>query len=137
MLDPNVGTSKWQSNLTNSTTAIKNGVQAVTVAPTALAAKASDKWLAKVSSPDTQAKFVAGLNKVSLSDWQNAMVNTGIPRIASGAAKGAAKYTTFATKFYPFLANIQQTIKAMPSTTLEDNIARMTAQVRAASQFKQ
>lgn len=136
MLDPNAGASKWQSNLTNSTAAIKAGVQAVTVSPTATAAAAADKWQAKLTSPDAKTKFVNSLKNVSLSDWQNSMINTGIGRIASGAQKGVTKYTAFAQKFYPFLANVQSTIKTMPSTTLEDNIARMTAQVRAVSQYK-
>lgn len=136
MLDPTTGTSKWQNNLTNSTTAIKAGVSAVTTSPTQLAAAAADKWQAKLTSPDAKSKFVTSLGKVQLSDWQNATINVGIPRIAAGAQKGATKYSNFAGQFYPFLSNLQASISKMPSTTLEDNIARMTAQVRGAATFK-
>lgn len=136
MLDPNAGQLKWQRNLQGSTESIKAGVMAVQQSPTAAAAAAADKWQAKLTSPDAKAKFIANTQAVSLQDWQTATVNVGIPRIAAGAAKGATKYGNFAAKFYPYLANVQQTIAKMPSTTLEDNIARMTAQVRAAAQFK-
>lgn len=136
MLDATAGQNKWQQNLTNSTASIKAGVQAVTTAPGQAAAKAADKWQAKLQDPATKAKFAANVGKVSLADWQNAVINTGIGRIASGAAKGASKYGAFAQKFYPFLQNVKGQIDSMPSTTLEDNIARMTAQVRAVAQFK-
>lgn len=136
MLDPNAGQQKWQRNLANSTDSIKAGVGAVTVAPTESAAAAADKWQAKLTAPDAKTKFVNNLKSVSLSDWQQATINVGIPRISAGAAKGASKYGSFAQKFYPFLQNVQASIKKMPSTTLEDNIARMTAQVRAAAGFK-
>lgn len=136
MLDVTQGTSKWQSGLTNSTNAIKAGVQSVQTAPGQAAAAAADKWQLKLSDPATKAKFAANVGAVSLTDWQNSMINTGLGRIASGAQKGASKYSAFASQFYPYLANIQQTVNKMPSTTLQDNIARMVAQVTAASQFK-
>jgi len=136
MLDPTTASKKWQTNLTNSTAAITAGVNAVTVSPTIAAAAAVSKWQAKLSSPDTATKFVNSLKAVSLQDWQTAMTTTGVGRIASGAQKGVGKYQTFATKFYPFLAQVQSTIKAMPSLTLQDNINRMVAQVNAVAQYK-
>lgn len=136
MLDPTVGAQKWQTNFSGSGQAIKAGVQAVQVAPGQAAAAAGSKWQAKLADPATLAKYQANVSKVSLADWQNAMLTTGLSRIASGAAKGSAKYSAFASKFYPFLANVKSTISKMPSTTLQDNINRMVAQVEAVSKYK-
>ena len=40
------------------------------------------------------------------------------------------------SQFLPFLDSVQAKVKAMPSTTLEDNIARMTTQVREVAKFQ-
>lgn len=124
--DPTTGAATWSSQFQAAGPKYQAGVQAVTEAPNAAAAKAADKWQARVSDPKTKAKFVAMNNKVSLSDWQQAAVTFGVPNLARGAAKGQSKYESFAQKFYPFLSGNMAKVAAMPSTTLQDNIARAT-----------
>jgi hypothetical protein len=111
-----------------------SGAQAVQKAPGQAAAAAADKWLAKVTQ--SKAKFAANVAAVSLSQWQNAYINVGIPRVAQGAQAKQSKVLAFQQQFLPYLqAGIGQ-IDAMPSTTLEDGIARATAMIRYNAKFK-
>lgn len=132
--DPSVATQKWVNNLSGSTQAITRGVQAVTQAPGQAAANQADKWIQRVqaSAPKWKARVAA----VSLSDWQQSMINVGIPRVAQGASAKQGKYQAFATQFFPHLQAGVDAIKQMPSTTLEQNIARATAMIVHNSKFK-
>jgi hypothetical protein len=128
--------AKFASNLGSATTSIQNGVQAVTQSPTAAAANAVTKWQQKMAQPSTASKFVAGLNGVSLQSWQSAMINKGLPRIASGAQAAIPKMTAFYNDFLPFVAGVQAKVKAMPSLTLTDSANRMLANMNAIAAYK-
>lgn len=110
------------------------GAMAVQTAPGAKAAAAADKWLAKVTQ--AKDKFKANVGAVSLQSWQNSYVNVGIPRVAQGAQAKQGKVTAFMDQFLPFLQQGLQKIDAMPSTTLEDGIARATAMIRYNATFQ-
>lgn len=110
------------------------GAQALTVSPGSLAAAAADKWLAKVTQ--AKDKFKARVGSVSLSDWQQAYINVGIPRVSQGAQAKQGKFLAFFDQFLPYLQTGLQTIDKMPSTTLEDGIARATAMIRYNAKFK-
>jgi hypothetical protein len=127
-------TAKWLSGLQNATARMTQGAQAVQTAPGQAAAAASAKWLAKVTA--SQQKFATNVAKVSLQDWQNAYVTTGIPRVSQGAQQKQGKVTAFMDQFLPYLNTGLQTIDKMPSTTLEDGIARATAMIRYNAKFK-
>jgi hypothetical protein len=126
-------TAKWVSGMQNATTRMTQGAQAVTIAPGQLAAQASAKWLAKVTA--SQQKFATNVGKVSLQDWQNSYITTGIPRVAQGAQQKQGKVTSFMDQFLPYLNTGLQVIDKMPSTTLEDGIARATAMIRYNAKF--
>lgn len=127
-------TAKWLSGLQNATARMTAGAQAVQTAPGQAAAAASAKWLAKVTA--SQQKFATNVAKVSLQDWQNAYVTTGIPRVSQGAQQKQGKVTAFMDQFLPYLSAGLATIDKMPSTTLEDGIARATAMIRYNAKFK-
>jgi len=110
------------------------GAQAVQTAPGVAAAAAADKWLQKVTA--SKAKFAANVGAVTLQQWQQAYVNIGVPRVAQGAQAKQAKVQSFMTQFLPYLQTGVATIDAMPSTTLEDGIARATAMIRYNYKFK-
>jgi hypothetical protein len=132
-LDPTAATAKWVNNLSNSTAAITAGVNAVTTAPGQLAAAKVQTWLARVQA--SAQKWQTNTAAVSLGDWQQAMLQVGVPRIASGANAKQAKYAAFATKFYPYLASGVATVKAMPKVTLQDGINRAVAMITHNSKF--
>lgn len=127
----------WQSGMQNSTQRITAGVNAVTVAPTQLAAAAADRMVAGIMRAVQSGKWQAGLQAVSLQDWKSAMLDKGVNRIASGAAAAKGKFQTFMSQFLPY---VQQGVQAMDSTMprgdLEQNIARATYMMRHNAAFR-
>lgn len=131
---PDQASSKWLSRLSGATQEITNGVNSVTKAPGAAAAAQSQKWLARVTA--SQQKWATNVGRVSLADWQQAMIQTGIPRVAQGAQAKQQKFTNFMQQFLPYLQAGVNKIDAMPSTTLQDNINRAVAMIQYNAQFK-
>ena len=135
-LDPAAVAQKWANNLGASTNQIRAGVQALTQSPTQLAAQAVSTWQAKMALPATAQKYQAGLTRVTLAEWQAAMLNKGLPRISSGAQAGIGKFTAFLTQFLPFERDIANRVKQMPKLTIDDAINRAAAQIRGNSTFR-
>lgn len=120
-------TSKWVSNLSNSTAIIKRGVDAVTVAPGVAAANSVQLWLQRIQQ--SADKWKKNVGAVSLQDWQSAMSNYGIARIAQGAQAKQGKYTKFAEGFFPYLQQGMDKVKAMPKGDINASIARSNAMI--------
>lgn len=133
--DPNVVAQKWATNLGNSVASIRASVQSMSQSPTAAAAAAVGQWQASVATQKAADKYVKGLNRVTLADWQAAMNNKAIPRIGPGAQAAIPKMTKFLTAFLPFEANIANQVRQMPKTTLQDRIARAAAQIQGNASF--
>jgi hypothetical protein len=132
-MDPTSATAKWVNNLSNSTQAITDGVNSVTTAPGQAAARQVQTWLARVQA--SAQKWATNTAAVSLPDWQQSMITTGIPRIASGAQAKQGKYQAFATKFFPYLQTGVAQVKAMPKVTLQDGINRAVAMINHNAKF--
>jgi hypothetical protein len=132
--DPQTATQRWVANLSNSTAAMTAGVNRVTVSPGASAAKAADKWLAKVSM--ARDKYARRVGSVTLQDWQNSMTAYGIGRVAQGAQAKQGKMLSFQTEYLPYLAAGVSKIDAMPKNTLEDGISRAVAMIRHNASFQ-
>lgn len=126
-------TAKWLQGMQGASDRMKSGAMSVQTAPGVKAAQAADKWLAKVTA--AKAKYAANVGAVSLQSWQNSYVNIGIPRVAQGAQQKQDKVTSFMDQFLPYLQNGLATIDKMPSTTIEDGIARATAMIRYNAKF--
>lgn len=132
--NPTDATKKWVQNLSSATAAVTSGVQQVTRSPGVAAAAQHQKWLQRTTAAAD--KWRARVGNVSLSQWQQAMINVGVPRIASGAQAKQDKFSTFMTAFLPHLQAGVSKVDAMPSTTLEDNINRAVAMIRHNAGFK-
>lgn len=131
---PEQATAKWVQNIGQATERITSGVQAVQTAPGQKAAAAHQKWLTRVQ--ESADKWRQRVGSVSLQDWQQAMVNVGIPRIAQGAQAKQGKMQAFMADFLPYLQNGVSKVEQMPSVSLEDNINRAVAMIRHNAQFK-
>lgn len=134
--DPAQVAQRWAQRLGASVDKIRQGVQSVTTSPTQAAAAAVNTWQARVADPNTARKFQASLGRVSLADWQNAMINKGIPRISTGAQAAIPKFTAFMQQFLPFEDNIANQVRQMPKATLDDRINRAIAQIRGNASFR-
>ena len=132
--DPATATQRWVTNLSNSTQAMTAGVNRVTVSPGQSAARAADKWLAKVSQ--AKDKYARRVGSVTLADWQNSMTSYGIGRVAQGAQAKQGKMQSFMSDYLPYLAAGVSKIDSMPKNTLEDGINRAVAMIRHNAGFQ-
>lgn len=128
---PQEAAAKWRQNLSASTQAIQQGVQNTTVAPGQAAARQQAQYIAGVQA--SAQKWATNVSKVSLSDWQQSMIQKGLPRIAGGATAAEGDFTDFMTKLLPYQNNLKGTLPARGS--LEENIARSAAWIRGMSNF--
>lgn len=128
------GAQRWAQRLSASTEAITAGVQAVTTAPGALAARQKAAWLQNVTAAAD--KWAARVSSVSLEDWRSAMLDKGVSRVSSGAQAAVPKMQAFLADFLPHLDRVTASVRSMPKVTLEDGINRMIAQVRGVAQYK-
>lgn len=131
MPTPSDAAQKWAQNLGAAQTRYTAGVQAVTTAPNQLAAQASDRWLSGVQQ--SLPKYVSANQAVTLQAWQQAAVNKGGSRLASGATAAQPKMQTVFTQLFPY---IQQVVGSLPQRgDLEQNIARSSAFQRGMAKF--
>lgn len=131
MPSPNDAAAKWAQNLGAAQTRYTAGVQAVTTAPGQLAAQASDRYISGVQQ--SLPKFVANSQAVTLQAWQQATVNKGAGRLASGATAAQPKMQGVFTQLFPYIAQVQGSLP--PRGDLEQNIARSAAFQRGMSRF--
>ena len=132
--NPQDATTAWVNHLSQATARITQGVQGVTRPPGQAVAAQSAKWLARVTA--SQQKWQTNVGRVSLADWQQAMTNVGIPRIAQGAQAKQGKMQAFMQQFLPYLQQGVQRVDTMPNVTLEDGINRAVAMIRHNAAFK-
>ena len=129
--------AKWLAGMQNSTTAMQEGVAAVTVAPGTAAANAKQKWIMAMTSQKVQDKWARNVQiGGSLSNWQNAMNTYGINRATQGAQQKQEKYSNAIANVLEYEQRLQQQVKAMPSVTPQDRINRMLAWVNGMAQYQ-
>jgi hypothetical protein len=126
---------KWSTNLNGAGTYIKNGVQRVQTAPGQSAAAASDRMLAGVTNAVSSGRWAKAVSGVSLAQWQDAMVNKGIPRLQQGTAQAVK---TKGDKIAALLSNVDAataSIQSLPKGGLQQGIQRATAYMTKMSQL--
>lgn len=116
---------KWRDRLQSATQQMTDGVRAVTVAPGVAAAAKADVMKARLLDAINSGKWAKNVSAVSLNDWQQAMITTGIPRVATGAGDKVGKVEKFMTKFLPYVEGVRKQIAAMPKSTDQDRKNRM------------
>ena len=82
-------TEKWARNSKSAQQDYVAGINRVTVAPGASAAKAADAYMAGVQASVN--KWKRNVAAVSLEDWKSKAVNKGAPRIATGVDNAMSK----------------------------------------------
>lgn len=127
---------RWAQRLGQAGQAITQGVQGVTENPAAKAAAASDRYAQGVARAVATGKYQRGLQRVSLEDWRRAMIEKGVPRVATGATAGKPKMAEFMAEWLPYMEEGKRKLDSMPRGDIEQNIARMVAQVQHASNFR-
>ena len=124
--------ARWAQGLSGATQKIADGVNAVTVAPGQAAARQKTVWAQNTAAAAD--KWAQRTAAVDLPSWQQAMIQKGAPRIATGAAAAQPKFASFMTQLLPHIQSVKSQLPARGN--LDQNIARMTQFVRGMSQFK-
>jgi hypothetical protein len=132
--NPQDATRDWVQRLGASTEKISRGIDQVTQAPGQLAAAQSQRWLARIQAAAD--KWKSRVASVTLQEWQTAMKEVGVPRIAQGAQAKQGKFLAFMNEFLPYLNQGVQQVDKMPKLTLEDSINRAVAMIRHNAAFK-
>lgn len=115
---------------------VRKGIDRVTESPTEKAAAKQDKMLTNLTASVNSGKWAAGLKRVSLEQWKKQTRDIGVNRIAAGIDGAKEKVINFAEALLPHIDRGQAKIAAMPDTTLDDNINRMTTFVRHMAEMK-
>lgn len=123
--------ARWKAGLSAAGQRITAGVQNVTVAPGQVAARNKAGYVQGVM--DSQDKWARNVAAVPLSEWQNALITKGVPRIATGAAVAEADFADFMGKLLPYEATLVAQLPARGG--LEANIARSAAFIRGMANF--
>jgi hypothetical protein len=112
------------------------GVLAVTVSPTAEAAKKLDKAATNFQEAVSSGRMARRLNEVTLESWKKSASEKGGSRFGPGLAAARDKMVAFATGFLPFQDSIVQKAKAMPDYSLSDQIAKAVFVMTETAKYK-
>lgn len=127
---------KYKDNASAAGPAYTAGVEAVTTAPTALAAAAASKWIANVQAAYTEGRFQAGCNAVDLSAWKAATTSKGASNYRTGIANLSPRAVKAMQDQLAKAEQIRQQIATMPNNSEADADARMLAAVRMMRETK-
>lgn len=135
-LTPAEITEKHNRRLKAAVVDMQKGVENVTIAPTAKAARAIDKMRTNILLAIDSGKVKRGLERVTLQGWQKAMIEKGIPRVAAGIDGAKEKMEAFYGELMPHIDRLQAEVDKLPKVSFEDGIARMVAFSRGMNKFK-
>lgn len=129
-VSPEEYAEKWGRRLKGSTEDIRRGVERVTEAPGAQAAKAADLMLARLTEAVSSGKWANQVGKVSLEEWKDAITVKGLTRIAQGVDQAQTKQIEMAKKLLAAVDASAAIARALPKGTLEDSINRAATYMR-------
>lgn len=118
---------KWGTNLQASGQYITAGVKAVQQAPGQAAAAAQDRMLANLTQSVTSGAWARAVSSVSLGDWQNAMINKGIPRLSQGITAAQASKVQIITQTLQVVDAAAAAANSLPRGDINASIARAAA----------
>lgn len=131
--DPQTAAADWARGMQGASDKISRGIDRVSEAPGAKAARKVDKYRQGVlDNVDTWARRSAA---VTLGDWQ-AAAKAGVSRVAEGASRKADKYASAVTPVFQHLSTVVAQVDNMPDNTLEERIAKSAALQRGMAAYR-
>jgi len=113
------------------------GVKNPKRSPTEAAISMADTWHAKVSAPETKAKWIENRKAAGDETWLAGLLGKGIDRWAPGIELGIGKYLSFAEEFFPYMAGgLATKVYTIQKRTLDDSIKRVAELIRHNAAFK-
>lgn len=127
---------KWARNLGASGQSMTDGINGVSVNPAEKAIAQIPAMVAGVQNAQANGKIEAGLRRVSLQSWKDAMIKKGVPRISGGATAAQPKMASFMQQLLPHIEGGKNMLAGMPRGSPSANDARMMAWTNYMRQFK-
>ncbi len=118
---------KWGRNLGQAGIDIKEGINAVTVAPGEKAAAAQERMLANLIESVQSGAWARAVAGVSLPEWKAAMIEKGMPRIAQGIASAKANKMGSIANLLEDVKTAVAAANAIPKGDIQASIARASA----------
>lgn len=118
---------KWSRRLSAATPDIQAGIQRVNQAPGVAAAAAAPVMLANLTASVQSGAWAARVSSVSLPQWQKAMTDKAIPRLAQGITAAQQNKQGAIQTFLSAVDAASADANALPRGGLEQNIARSVA----------
>lgn len=112
------------------------GVRAPKRNPMQAAKAAKNKLKAKFNEAVDSGRWEQGLDSVTQDEWTRLAVEKGGPRFAAGVEAARDDIIVFHEELSAVSARIEQSIDAMPTDTLQQRIAKMTANAMERSKHK-
>lgn len=135
-LTPDEYAAKHAQRLKAATEDIRRGIARTSQAPGEAAVKQQDKLTTNFQQAVSSGRWAAATRAVSLQDWQQAATEKGIGRIAAGIDAAQARQVQMAGRLLAAVDSAAGKARALPSTTLEDNITRSSTFMREMSKSK-
>lgn len=136
MLDATTAAQRWQQSASGAQARYTEGVQATTKDPTALAAAQASKMLAGVQQAVQSGRWQRRLAEVGAAGWKSSTVSKA-GNYSTGINASGPKYQQGYGQFAAYMQPYQNQIDSMPKATLADSIARATAWITNAANYKQ
>lgn len=133
---PDQVAQKWAQKMGAASADYKAGVMAVQTPPGVRAAQQANVAAANYQEAISSGRWAKNVAAVSLTDWQQAAGDKGAGRLASGAQAAQGKFQSRMAALLPGIYQVADQVRQMPKGTLEENIARATAQMRGVSKLK-
>lgn len=117
---------KWGRRLKSAQQDISTGVMAVSEPPGVAAARQVDKMRSGILESLDNGTWQRAVEGVSLQDWQQAMIQKGIPRLSIGVDQAADKIRGNIDALLADVASSKDEVDRMPNGSFADSIQRMT-----------
>lgn len=125
--------TKWGNNLNAAGPYIQSGVNAVKTAPGVAAAAQANLMLTNITASITSGQWAKAVSGVTLGQWQQAMINKGIPHISAGVTSAQANKSAQITALLNAVDTSVAAIQNLPKGGLQNNINRAVAYMNAMS----
>jgi hypothetical protein len=126
-LTPEEYAAKWAQRTSAATADYSAGIQRVQTAPGQQAAAKEQKYQAGVQAAVTSGKWRRNVAGVSLQQWQEAAMNKGAQRLATGAQAAQSKMAAAGARILPMIDQVAAEVARLPDTTVEDRINKSAA----------
>jgi len=127
---------KWQRRASQASGDYASGINRVTEAPGAKAARKKDKWRAGLERAAQEGTWEKRVAAVSLDDWKEAAITKGAQRFSGGVQAAQGKMERFLGDFLPAQESVTRRIMEMPDNTPEERMQRALEQMRGTHALK-